>query len=222
MFRASKARKRFAIAIATAFLLGGCATSAQRQYQAIVTNSQNASQQLQICVATGRNLAEFTPLQNHVPMNIDQATLEQLADIDKASDEAVQAILVTHPKFLSCRQSYLTQISQTTPTLVPIYVSLYAKGDGSLVDLIQKKQSWGEHLRRAKDASVEARLQISQENQRIAAGLNRSHEAELARRQAAANAMSQYLQTQQIINNMNRPVVTNCNQFGNMVNCVSR
>jgi predicted transcriptional regulator len=116
----------------------------------------------------------------------------------------------------------LNQISQTTPSLVPIYASLYAKGEGSLVDLIQKKQSWGEHLRRVKDAVVEAKLQISQENQRIVAGLNHSHEAELARRQAAANAMSQYLETQQIINNMNRPVTTNCNQFGNIVNCVSR
>ena len=44
----------------------------------------------------------------------------------------------------------------------------------------------------------------------------------MARRQAAANAMTQYFQTQQMIDNMNRPVVTNCNQMGTMVNCVTR
>jgi hypothetical protein len=50
------------------------------------------------------------------------------------------------------------------------------------------------------------------EGQRIVAGLQQSHEAELDRREAAlqsaADAFAQYAQTQQIISSMNRPV--NC------------
>jgi hypothetical protein len=48
--------------------------------------------------------------------------------------------------------------------------------------------------------------------QRLVAGLQQSHEAELERRQAAlqstADAFGRYAQTQQIISSMNRPV--NC------------
>ena len=45
----------------------------------------------------------------------------------------------------------------------------------------------------------------------------------LARRQAAAQAIAQWAQTQQVINAMNRPVTTNCTNLGSgIVNCVSQ
>jgi len=59
------------------------------------------------------------------------------------------------------------------------------------------------------DITHETSRQYSAEAQRIAAGLEQSNEAELARRQAAADAYLQYQQTQQIINNMNSSVNTN-------------
>ena len=64
---------------------------------------------------------------------------------------------------------------------------------------------------------------LQAESQRIVAGLEQSHQAELARRQAAAQAIAQWAQTQQAINAMNRPVTTNCMNLGSgMVNCVSQ
>jgi hypothetical protein len=57
--------------------------------------------------------------------------------------------------------------------------------------------------------------------QNIQNNLQQSHQAEIAQRQAAANSMMQYYQTQQIINNMNRPINTTCTGFGNMVNCTT-
>jgi len=96
------------------------------------------------------------------------------------------------------------------------------KGEDSLIDLIQKKQSWGAHVRRVRDATIEGTAEVQAEERRIVAGLQQSHEAELAQRQRAAEALSQWAQTQQVINAMNHPVITNCNAFGSMVNCVSR
>jgi phage terminase Nu1 subunit (DNA packaging protein) len=64
---------------------------------------------------------------------------------------------------------------------------------------------------------------LQAEERRIVSGLERSHEAELARRQAAAQAIAQWAQTQQVINAMNRPVTTNCTNLGSgIVNCVSQ
>jgi hypothetical protein len=87
--------------------------------------------------------------------------------------------------------------------------------------LVQHKEGWDVYIKTQKDLSAENQKQLTAEGQRIMAGLNEAHEAELERRQAALSALAQYLQNQQIINNMNRPIVTNCNQFGNTTNCVT-
>jgi hypothetical protein len=218
----SKDTKRVAIVIAVSLLAGACATAAQRQYQAMATNGQSSSQSLQACVRPVWDAPENAPLRARMPFKVIDATLQQMSDKDFASDEEIQTILVVHPKLNSCRQAFLTQLSQTSPSISVLYASTFADNEHHLIDLIDKKERWGEYVRGAKQRVTELQLRLTQESQRITAGLDQSHQAELARRQAAANAMSQYLQTQQIINNMNRPVVTNCNQFGNMVNCVSR
>ena len=67
----------------------------------------------------------------------------------------------------------------------------------------------------------DTQAQVRAEDQRIAAGLQVSHQAELARRQAASAAIAQYMQNQQAINAANHPVVTNCSAFGNSATCVT-
>jgi hypothetical protein len=98
-----------------------------------------------------------------------------------------------------------------------------SKNEDYLIALIQKKITWGEYVKGLKDAWTETyRPQLIAEEQRIFAGLAQKNAAELAQRQAAANAMAQYFQIEQIINNMNRPVVTNCMSFDKSVRCTSQ
>ena len=205
----------------SAFILTGCATAAQRQYQGMVINAQSAGTNIQACVQPVYESPDAAPIRPHIPMNVKDATLQQLSDKSFANDAEINAILVTHPKLNDCRQQFLTQLSQTTPSISAIWASFFAENEQHLIKLIQKQTSWGEYLSGAKLRAADVQLRLTQESQRITAGLERSHEAELARRQAAASAFAQYMQTQEIINNMNRPVVTNCNAFGNTVNCVS-
>lgn len=215
-------RRKIAAVVAVAGLLVGCSTAAQRQYDGMVSNAQSASQRAEACGLARYNSPDFAPLRPHIPVNWNRVTLEQLADTHLATDEEIHALLAVHPSAQACRQDFLNQIALTAPSMVPIWASLYAKSDDSLVDLIQKKQSWGDHLRRVRSATAEEQAQQSAEEQRLLAGLNQSHQAEIAQRQAAANAMSQYLQTQQIINNLNRPVTTNCVMVGSQVICRSQ
>ena len=214
--------KRVAALLLTVALLAGCTTAAQRQYQAIKSNNQSALQDLQTCAMAVYNSPELAPLRRHLPFKPTDATLEQLTDASLATDEEIRVILEEHPKLQSCRQHTMDQISQTTPTAVPIFLGIATKSEDSLIDLIQKKQSWGAHVRRIRDVTIAGAAELQAEGQHIEAGLQQSHEAELGRRQAAADALVHYSQTQQIINNMNRPVITNCNRFGGMVNCVSQ
>jgi hypothetical protein len=209
------ARRGLSVA-AVAVLLAGCATAAQRQYQAMVSNDRSAVQDLQACAETVYNSPEYAPLRRHVPFRVTDITLEQLSDNSFATDDEVQLILETHPKMQSCRKQALDRISQSTPTLVPIMLVVLTKSEDSLIDLIQKKQSWGAHVRRARDAIIAGTAELQAEGRRITSELQQSHEAELAQRQAAAQAaaaaLAQYAQTQQIISNMNRPV--NCITMG--------
>jgi len=83
--------------------------------------------------------------------------------------------------------------------------------DNRAVALLQKKLRWGEFLQLARQATLDKRAALEAEGRHIMASLEQSHEAELARRQAAiqalGNALAEYGRTQQAIANMNRPVL---------------
>ena len=205
--------------VSMAATLIGCATHAQQQAQTIRTNTQSVAAQLQACVAEVYNSPDAEPLRPHFPVRVDQATLQQLTDPAKATDLEIAAIYTVHPRNQPCRQAALEGLSTTTPTIVPIMAGSWERNEEYLIDLIQRKISWGDYVRHAKENGLEMQREIIAEGQRIDAGLQQSHEAELARRQAAANAMVQFSQNQQLINSLNRPTTTNCVGFGNMMNC---
>jgi hypothetical protein len=105
--------------------LGGCATQAQRQYQAIVTNDKAASEKVAACAAAVYNSPDAAVLRSHMPLKATDATLQQMSDTSVVGDQEINAIFVTHPRVQECRKAYLADISQSTPSLVPIYVTFY-------------------------------------------------------------------------------------------------
>jgi hypothetical protein len=212
--------------LAIVVLLAGCATAAQRQYQAMATGNRAAAQDLQDCVVALYDSPDFAPLRAHFALPPASPTLEQLSDSNRATDGEIRLLLEAHPRIQACRQQALDRVTQSTPSLAAILATLYAKSDDSLIQLISKRQSWGEHTKLTRDLAIEGRSELTAEAQRITSELQQSHEAELAQRQAAAqaaaDAFAQYAQTQQIISNMNRPVFTNCLRTGNMLNCATQ
>jgi hypothetical protein len=72
-----------------------------------------------------------------------------------------------------------------------------------------------------RDRTAETQAAILAEDRRVVSELKQDHQAELAQRQRAAEAMAAWAQTQEMINAANRPVITNCNAFGNSVNCIT-
>jgi hypothetical protein len=207
--------------IAAAAFLSACGTAAQRQAQAITANNQEATQNLLACGTALYNSPSYEPLRRHVPLDIRLMSLPQITDQSLATDAEVAAILAWHSQIQPCRKAFLDEAGRLTPTVVPIFAAQFTESDNSLVDLIQKKEGWGAHEKRVRAAYEEAFLQNAAEMQRINAGLAQSNAAELQRRQQAGAAILQYVQTQEMINSMNRPVFTNCNAFGNSVNCIS-
>jgi hypothetical protein len=203
-------------------LLCGCPTAAQRQFQAMKTNNQQAASEIKSCGIAVYNSPEAGPIRVHVPYNIADATLEQLSDKSLATPSEVQAMLALHPKTQECRKAFLNSVGQSEPSLVPILIASYNRSDDDVLAVIQRRMTWGDRVRRARDRAPETQAAVQAADQRVVSGLNQEHQAEMAQRQRAAEAMAAWAQNQQMINAINRPVITNCSGFGNMVNCVSR
>lgn len=210
------------VIIAVAGLLCACGTQPQRQFQSMRTKNQENLLQFRACVDAVHNLPEYALLRPHVPPSIQSTTLDQLSDKSFATPEEAQAIFATHPSLQQCRKSFLDGVAKSEPSVVPILVASYNKADDAAIGLAQRKISWGDYTHRLRDNASETQATLQVEDRRVVSGLKEEHEAELARRERAAEAIAAWAQTQQLINAANRPVITNCNRFGNMVNCITQ
>jgi hypothetical protein len=213
---------RSAMIASTVFFVVGCATQAQRQFQAIKTSNQEHVAELKTCVSNVHNSPDFAPLRNHIPLNPLEVTLQQMSDTTVATPTEIQAIFSTYPQIQACRKALLNGVAQSEPSLVPILVASYNKAEDDLLAVTQQRMTWGDYVRKARDRATDTQAALLAEDRRVVSGLQQEHQAEIAQRQRAAEAIAAWAQTQEMINAANRPVITNCNEFGNMVNCVSR
>jgi hypothetical protein len=214
---------RRSITIGTVLLLlAGCATAAQRQMQNIHQTVLAAVTELKTCQAAVRELPEAEALREHLPRDLRDATLDQMMDKSKVTAEQIAAIKLIHPKIAECRRTFLDHIEPVLPSIAAIYADEMQQGDARLIELLQRKITWGTYITNGKETGVAFKPKIDAEWQKIAGGLERSHEAELAQRQAAANSLMQYYQTQEMIDAMNRPQINTatCTSMGNTVNCM--
>ncbi len=175
-------------AVLLAGSLGACATAAQREYQAIKSNNHAASQQLKACITEAYNNQIAAPLWKHLPQNVDDATIEQLADNSTVTRDEIAALEATYPRFQECRKAALEQISSATPTLIPILLTEYNKMEDEAVKLAKRQVSWAEYLRNLRQIKADTLAQIKAEDVRLTTTLRQEHQAELNRRQAAASA----------------------------------
>lgn len=109
------------------------------------------------------------------------------------------------------------------PSVAPILERSVAAGDDANILLVQRKMPWGEWTRRARDRAVAVKAALLGETQQITAGLEQRHEAELARRQAAADAIARAARENAAISAMqmqqlnNRSI--NCTYGGGYMSC---
>jgi hypothetical protein len=203
-------------------LVAGCATAAQRQYQAISTNTQAVGAAAMACLRPIYESPEAAPLRPHIPLDVREATLRSLRTPRSRARQRSMPSMYCNPRQKACQRAFLDGLARSTPSIVPILADQYSKGDDDLLLLIQRKISWGEIVRSRRDSSLAVQAAMQAEGRRIAGTLEQQHAGELAQRQAALDAIARWAQTQQLINAMSRPVFTNCSQFGSMTNCVSQ
>ncbi len=165
--------------------------------------------------------SDFDPLRPHVPLNVMDASLEQMTDEKKATKSEIQAIYKVYPETQSCRRNAAESLEPLTPSIVSIMVDEWQRWDTIEISLVKRKISWGEAITKAKNTAIETNKELTGAWEKIDSQLQQSHMAEIQQRQQAFSNYMQYLQNQQLINSVNRPRTTNCMGSGNVVNCTT-
>jgi len=116
-----------------------------------------------------------------------------------------------------------------SPSIAFVFVQHYYALDLILSYLIERKITWGEANKRLSASFLDLQTQSISTVKQLDRELSAAHNNELAQRQAAYNSFRQWRQNQealrqnqQMIDSLNRPVITDCTKFGSGVRCTSR
>ena len=162
-------------------------------------------------------------------LDSDQPSLAALNDQSKVTPEEVRSIYDLHQNFIiPCRTIYLEMAAQISPTHVAAFANWFAQSDATYSALTQGKITWGQAVQQFQAHLRESKVAISQADTQVRQALGQSHNAEVARRQQAAAALSNYayqqqvlVQNQQMIIAAYRPRTTNCQYVGAYLTCTT-
>jgi hypothetical protein len=206
--------------------VAGCATAAQREVERMKTSADRGVTAARSCEAQVTAMPEYQSIK--VYMVTDGPSLAAQTNSSKANPEEIRAIFAVHAAMVPCRKIRIEAANEVSPILVPPLVENYARNDATYVALVEGKVTWGEFTRAIGAAHIEGKQKFAAAIAQVGQGLNQSHAAEMARRQQAAAALSNWayqqqvlLQNQQMINAMNQPRMTNCQYVGTMLNCTT-
>ena len=203
-------------------LLCACATGAQQEAQRQAAIYSDMKPSLEACTKSIDADPAYAPLRVKMPISGEQhASLQMLADKSKATPQEISLLYKLYDANQTCRKILLDAVAKTTPVRQVAYVEVFTAADKLWADHVGGKTTWGE-FNQARDAVLAAgKEKLVEAETKINGGLQHEHEAEMAQRQRAAAAMSEWSAQQQAIQAANRARTTNCNTFGNAVNCTT-
>lgn len=199
---------RLCALLLAAVALTACTTAAQLRGKDIARANVAELDQMRNCIELIYAAPGFAAARRRLPSDFAQATLEQETDPSMAKDAEISAVLLANPQLGACRQKFFDKIGATTPSLVPTYMTVFALSESSLFEVMQKRKSWGDHVRDVKELLKKANTEIDDEIKKAADGLSQDPKAVQARKAETDKALAMYQQTQKALSTMRRPVMT--------------
>jgi hypothetical protein len=209
------------IALLLAAALVACQTATQQRATHMSEVIKQTVAQGKACAAQAYNSPQAAPIRARRPLDVADATLAQLNNTDHASPGEIKSLYAVHDMIQPCRNAAADELMTVTPTVVPILLDTYQESDRAVLSLINQQTTWGQYLQDEQREENITKARLIAEFKRIQSDLQQSYQAEMQQRAQAAQAMANYLQTQQAINAINRPSYTNCTSFGNTTNCLT-
>jgi hypothetical protein len=235
-FHAALSRRLMAGAvIALALAVAACAptTQAQRDRNAFDEAADRGTKAGQVCTDSLRASPRYADLLRRYPvLNASTAPLQALMSEAYATPEEGQTLLDLHAEVQRCSELQYAEWQATDPQSVAIFRSGDVESGDIYAGIIQRRITWGDGLKSLRRSNADVIARVRNNEELMVRRMDQRHQAEGEARRQAWGAMAdnmarqqqmqnQQFQNQQLLNSINRPRSTNCNSFGNTVNCTS-
>ncbi len=118
------------------------------------------------------------------------ATLAQMADTRFATDDEINALALWTHAIQTCREHLVDAVLRQTPASLAPFITSWNEQDQVFVLLVRRKLAWGEAVLRLRTVEAELFSKLTDQAVQIAAELNRNKQAELSRKIAIFNALT--------------------------------
>jgi len=192
--------------------LSGCAGMAM----------QNANAEIKTCMVNVYNKPDYASITPHLPspLNNFQPTMAQLSDDTKPTKQESRLLIEYHDDLMPCRQAYVEKIQNIAPTVVQVLSEEWVDSDRITIKLSKREITWGEAAQQRQEIVLAARKHLNEAAQTQML-LNAQQETANAATTQAQAAMFQAMKPPPIQIPAYQPTTTNCNAYGNTLNCRS-
>lgn len=177
--------------LAMVSVLSACTSAAdvtaKRQAADLLTASRDAT----ACRNTVAAKPRYQGLARHMPLEvIFDATLLQMTDTAQATADDVVMLGLWLSDTRECRRKFADALLDVMPTALPVLAANWNKDDKTFVQLAMRKLTWGQAVIKIRENRAEMLDAISHQILQLAQQLNAERQAELSRRVAIFNALT--------------------------------
>jgi hypothetical protein len=179
------------IILGSSLWLVGCATSADVQSSALITDAMTIQRQAVACNRSIASDVRYQHLVGLVPLAAPyQASVAQMTNTDRATTDETRALIAWTQDMQKCRREVIGLVRQDSPVSLALVLSAWADEDDVFVGVIQRKLSWGVAATRLRAIQIKLLSSLTDRAIQVDAQLNSAKQAELARRVAIFDAFT--------------------------------
>jgi hypothetical protein len=177
--------------VGTAFILAGCATSGDFEANQLVSNAISIQREAAACSQSIARDARYQYIASLLPLTAPyQATVIQMTNTDTADTAESRTLLAWTQDMQKCRRQVISYVRQSAPIFLALILSAWADEDGVLAGVIQRKVSWGNAATQLRIIQVKLLSSLTDRAIQLDAQLDSAKQAELARRVAIFDAIT--------------------------------
>ena len=218
---------RSLVLVLTMLLFSGCVTGAQQEaqnYQTRYTLAKNSVDNLRYQMMSAS--PAFFRLRTEIGLVNKRPTFDQQMNDDKLSyEEAIVVVEGLNKTFNLRHQALEIETSIFPPAMrqQAMYSGqiFYAEVDQVYMQLVRRQITKGDAVRARQKSYSEYQNRFAELQSAYQDSLQRRHEEQVRRQQAAINAFQNAYYNERLLQQMNKPWYTNCTSSFNSVNCTT-
>jgi hypothetical protein len=184
-------RSREAGVLGVVLLLAGCTTASNVQSSPLISNAMTIERQAVDCKRAIANDPRYQHLARLLPLAAPyQASVVQMTNTRTANDDEIRALTAWTQDMQTCRQKVLRYVRESSPISLALVLSAWADEDEVFVGVIRRRLAWGVAATRLRSIQVRLLSKLTDQAIEINAQLSQANEADLSRRVAVFDAIT--------------------------------